>query len=277
MEKLSRVLAKVVLVCAVMFTVMGGSFALRADDYLEKFQVGSTVYTNVTVMTKTQSDIFFKHSYGFGNAKVRDVDRRTLLKLGYQLPDSGEEPTSVLDQSAQTVMESAVVTNLVADPRVQEAQALLNAQLGEVLEKITPQVIYGFVAAVIGLYLLYAFCCRQIFVKASQASLKPNLKLTPLAWIPILQQIPLLRAAGMPVWLFPAIILPPAWLVINIWWCFKIAEARGKSRIVGVLLLLPVTNVLAFFYLAFSGADKPEANAPGKVISLATPPKRAAA
>jgi hypothetical protein len=52
----------------------------------------------------------------------------------------------------------------------------------------------------------------------------------------------------------------------------KIAKARGKSAWVGVLLLLPVVNVFAFLYLAFSngasGADD-EGSEP-KVMSLQT-------
>lgn len=253
-----------------------GTASGRADDHLDTFRVGGTVYSNVTVMTKTSVDIFFKHSYGFGNAKVRDVERPVLLKLGYQLPGDDDSGKSVLDQSAQNVMESAVVTNLVADPRVQEAQAMLNDQLGDVLDKITPQVIYGIVAAVIGLYLFHCFCCRQICVKVSQAGSKPDNKLLPLIWVPVLRQIPLLRAAGLPVWLVVAVVLPPVWLGVQIWWSFKIAEARGKSRIVGVLLILPFTYVFAFLHLAFSGVSQSQAAA-GNVISLAAPPRRAAA
>ncbi len=261
---------------AVAALLVVGTAPARADDHLDTFRVGGTVYSNVTVMTKTSVDIFFKHSYGFGNAKVRDVERPVLLKLGYQLPGDDDSGKSVLDQSAQNVMESAVVTNLVADPRVQQAQAILNDQLGDVLEVITPQVMYGLVAAVVGLYLFHCFCYRQICMKVGQASAKPDNKFLPLIWVPVLRQIPLLRAAGLPAWLVLAVILPPVWLGVQIWWCFKIAEARGKSRIVGVLLILPFTYVFALLHLAFSGVSQSQAAA-GNVISLAAPPRRAAA
>jgi hypothetical protein len=33
----------------------------------------------------------------------------------------------------------------------------------------------------------------------------------------------------------------------------KIAHARGKTFLTALCLMLPVTNVLAFLYLAFSG------------------------
>ena len=65
--------------------------------------------------------------------------------------------------------------------------------------------------------------------------------------------IPLLRAAGMSPWLFLALFLPVVNLIIWIVWCFRICRVRQKSALLGILLLLPVTNILAFVYLALSG------------------------
>src|ERR1043165_6138768 len=65
------------------------------DEHLDALRVGQDVFTNVTVMTKTSKDIFFKHAHGFGNAKLRDLDRPTLLTLGYQLPPEEGEKKSV--------------------------------------------------------------------------------------------------------------------------------------------------------------------------------------
>jgi hypothetical protein len=46
-----------------------------------------------------------------------------------------------------------------------------------------------------------------------------------------------------------AVAVSVGWII----WCFKISSARGKSPLVGVMLLLPGLNVLALLYLAFSG------------------------
>ena len=83
-------------------------------------------------------------------------------------------------------------------------------------------------------------------------------------------------AAAMPGWTLLGLILPPAWPLLQVFWSFKIARARGKSWVVGLLLLLPVTNLFAFLYLAFSGNGESDAPA-SNVISLGGPPKRAAA
>jgi hypothetical protein len=41
------------------------------------------------------------------------------------------------------------------------------------------------------------------------------------------------------------------WIV----WSFKICKARGKNPALGLFLLLPLTNLLALIYLAFSKAE----------------------
>ena len=270
MHKTTSIFWKTALLTAISIA-LSLPWSTRADDHLDTLRVGSTVYTNVTVLTKTASDIFFKHSYGFGNTKVRDVDRGTLLSLGYQLPPDESEKASVFSQSAQSVLESSAVTNLVADPRVQEAQAVLAAQLGDFVELITPEVMYGTVAGIIGLYLFFSFCCRQICVKTGQRA-------SPLIWLPILKQLPLLRAANMSGWwlLLGLLLFPIGWPLMKIVWAFKICPTRGKSWVVGLFLILPVTNILAFLYLAFSGTGEIEP-ASSSVISLGPPPSRKAA
>jgi hypothetical protein len=87
-----------------------------------------------------------------------------------------------------------------------------------------------------------------------------------LVWVPLLQIIPLLRAAGMSSWWFLGWLLPPISIIAQVIWCFKIAQARAKSAFVGFMLLLPVTNLLAILYLAFSegASEKPKA-APKKI------------
>jgi hypothetical protein len=91
-----------------------------------------------------------------------------------------------------------------------------------------------------------------------------------LVWLPLVQLLPLLRAAGMSGWWFLAYLVPGLNIVAQIIWSLKIAKARGKSVWVGVLLLLPVANLFSFLYLAFSngatgGGDE---DSEPKVMSL---------
>jgi len=93
-----------------------------------------------------------------------------------------------------------------------------------------------------------------------------------LVWLPWLKLFPMFRAAGMSGWWVLACFVPVLNLMPLLLWPLKIAQARGKSVWIGVLLLLPVFNLFAFLYLAFSnGASDEEDEVPEpKVMSLQT-------
>jgi uncharacterized membrane protein YhaH (DUF805 family) len=114
-------------------------------------------------------------------------------------------------------------------------------------------------------YLFYSYCCMLICRKAGHP---PG----ALVWLPLVKLVPMFRAAGMSCWWLLALLVPVLALVPLILWPLKIAKVRGKSVWVGVLLLLPVTNLFAFLYVAFSdgapGAQE-EGSEP-KVMSLQT-------
>ena len=84
-------------------------------------------------------------------------------------------------------------------------------------------------AALLAIYLFHCLCCSRICKKAGS---EPGI----LVWIPVLQLFPLLRAAGMSGWWFLAFFVPVLNLIAQILWCFKIADARGKTALVGFLL-----------------------------------------
>jgi hypothetical protein len=90
-----------------------------------------------------------------------------------------------------------------------------------------------------------------------------------LIWIPVLQLWPLVKAAGMPGWAFLFWLLPISSPIVTVIWCFKICQARGKNAALGLLLLLPITNIITFLYLAFSNdgaAEEPEVRQPGQLV-----------
>jgi len=53
-------------------------------------------------------------------------------------------------------------------------------------------------------------------------------------------------------WWFVLFLVPFGNLVAQIVWSVKIVQARGKGILCMISLLLPVTNLFAFMYLAFS-------------------------
>lgn len=92
-------------------------------------------------------------------------------------------------------------------------------------------------------YLFGCYCYKRICEKCG---VTPGL----LIWIPILNLIPLFRAAKMSVWLILLLIVPVVGFIIYILFCVKICEARGKGAL-GVILVLLVP-IIGVPYLAFS-------------------------
>jgi hypothetical protein len=122
----------------------------------------------------------------------------------------------------------------------------------------------GILAIIVLCYLFQCYCFLLICRKAGHP---PGLWV----WLPVLQWIPLLRAAGMSAWWFVACLLPLVNLVAFIVWSVNIAKARGKSGWVAFFLILPPTSFLTLLYLAFSngGRAKEESKEP-EVMALQT-------
>jgi hypothetical protein len=106
------------------------------------------------------------------------------------------------------------------------------------------------VAGVVALYLFFCYTCLSLCRKIGK---KPGL----LIWLPVLKTFPLLDAANMPAWLFLALLVPGLNLIVAGVWCVKIAKARGYGAGPGILLMLPILNVLVFLFLAFGGGTAP--------------------
>jgi uncharacterized membrane protein YhaH (DUF805 family) len=74
----------------------------------------------------------------------------------------------------------------------------------------------------------------------------------------VLQAIPMLRAAGMSGWYFLLLCVPVVSLVVSLFWCVRISQARGKGGWTIFFLIFPLTSFLAFLYLAFSNSKDDE-------------------
>jgi hypothetical protein len=102
----------------------------------------------------------------------------------------------------------------------------------------------GLVVAV-GLYVFVCYCLKLICEKAGHP---PGV----LIWIPIVQFVPLLTVAKLPVWFIILLLIPVVNLVITIVMWVKICQARGKPGWTAILLLVPLVNIAVIPYLAFS-------------------------
>jgi len=226
-----------------------------ADVELPVLKSGTDVFTNVTVYGQTTTDLFIKHSRGYGNVKISSLDNLTLrlLKLGGETPvEKATGAVSVKAASAAATMKAKLESS--TDVRVPSQAEVLDS-----LSQFRPSP--NLIAIGLLAYLLYCAGLKLICQNAGS-------KAGPMIWFPVLQMFPLLRAAKMSGWWFVAFLIPLIGVVAHIVWCVKICKACGKSALVMVLLILPGTNVLAFLYLALSKGNA------GSTETVTPPPRQ---
>lgn len=219
-----------------------------ADQHFDLLQVGTRTYQNVTVTTKAKDYVFILHSGGLGNIKVADLSPEIREQLGYIVKKSS-------DGSAAGAWAKQTISKLET-PQVKAVQASLQQTLGrkgltaeQLRSVLDPRLVVAIVGIFLISYIFYCYCSMLICQKTGNA---PGV----LIWLPLVQIIPMLRAARMsPLW-FLALWVPVLNLVTHIVWSFRIVQARGKSGWVTLFLVLPVTNIFAFCYLAFSDTPK---------------------
>ena len=95
------------------------------------------------------------------------------------------------------------------------------------------------------IWAFFSFCIYKIAQKL-------NVENAWLAWIPIIQVVPLLEVAGKPLWWIILLLIPLVNIVIAIIIWMGVAERRGKPSWLGILMIIPIANLIIPAYLAFS-------------------------
>ena len=120
--------------------------------------------------------------------------------------------------------------------------------------------IQGFAGLVMGVLMILLIIPLYIygalaFMKIAKRTNTPN---GWLAWIPIANIYLITQIAGVPWWTMFAFLLSIipvvgqfAFAAVGIWWFWKIAEARGKPGWWGVLMIIPVVNLVILGILAW--------------------------
>jgi len=90
--------------------------AVKADD--EQFptlKVGTQVYTNVKVTSVTATDIYFSHSRGMGNAKLKDLDAQMQKHFHF-------DPAKAAAKQAEQAQANALYSKAARDAPAPKAQ-----------------------------------------------------------------------------------------------------------------------------------------------------------
>ena len=228
------------------FLLLLASSAFASEDAFDTLQVGSCTYKNVTVTTKAKNHIFITHSRGMASIKVSELPGDVLEKLGYASAAVPKAQTKVAAVWARNAMAKIDASQLKrAEATLAQAWQATKLSTNLQVPVINSRVIAIAAMILLLMYLFHGYCCMRICQKAGK---QPGV----LVWLPFLQWVPMLRAASMSAWWSIAFFIPVLNLVAYFVWSAKIIEARHKTTPLMVLLLLPITNIFAFVYLALS-------------------------
>lgn len=237
--------------------------ARGGEEAFDQLQIGTQTYKNVTVTTKSKNYIFILHSAGMTSVRVAALPEDVRTKLGYA--DLTEQPKT----NAPGVWAKATLSKLQT-PQLKGVEQRLastwHEELSLALSKlppITPKFIAMVSGVALALFFFFSYCCMLICQKAG---CNPGL----LIFVPLLQALPLLRAAQMSRWWFLPLMVPGINLIPHLVWLVKIVRARHKSGWLAVWLVFPVTSFLAFLYLAFSSGRPPEPKRPQRRVEIMT-------
>lgn len=235
--------------------------AKPAEETFPVLKTRTGSYTNVTVTTKAKSYIFILHSRGMANIRVEDLPVEVQQQLGYVTAEPKETKASVRSVIPVQASKELETVNKKFQPILDK----LRSQLPFLRPgfRVSPEVLYTALTILFLGYLFWCYCCNLICLKAKSPS-------SMLVWFPGLQMIPLFRAAGMSGWWFLACFVPLLNILALILWSVNIVKARGKIWWVSILLILPITNLLAFLYLAFSSSAPDGQSAKYQSMALQT-------
>ena len=90
-----------------------------ADEKLPVLKVGINVYSNVTVTTVTPTDIYFTHSGGMGNAKLKQLSPELQQRFGYDVKQAGAAEQK--QAAANTQYHTQVVNQASSQPLAGES------------------------------------------------------------------------------------------------------------------------------------------------------------
>lgn len=129
------------------------------------------------------------------------------------------------------------------------------------MSSMSPAYADGFAAAsfmatifiMLGVILVGYAYLAVCLMKIAQKTNTPN---GWLAWIPIANIFLMLQIAGRSMWWIILFFIPIVSLVISIIIWMDICEKTGKERWLGILMIVPLANIILPGYLAFSKSNK---------------------
>jgi len=237
--------------------------AASTDRTFSALHIGANTYRNVKVTTKNKDYVFILHSGGMTSIKVSDLSPDLLEKLGYAVAPAPKMQTTgtLTPQTSQAVHISQFKKIQTTLLQAWRGAGLVSEML---LSKLNLRRRILAAVMLLLMYLFFSYCCMLICEKTGK---KPGI----LVWLPLVQLLPLLRAASMSPWWLITLFIPVLNFVSYGLWSSKIVQARWKTFPLMLMLLIPTTSWFAFLVLAFSeGAPKKQQKPCVEIMTLET-------
>src|SRR6266571_1653094 len=107
---------------ALVFGLLISVLAVRAEEKIPWLRAGIDSYTNVTVTSVSATDIFFTHSRGVGNAKLKDLSPALQQRFHFNAGKAADAMTQQAQANAQ-YRSTAAAQKPVAKPPETKAKA----------------------------------------------------------------------------------------------------------------------------------------------------------
>ena len=225
----------VIFLLVFLFVVAGSTFraeALEQDELKPAdFRVSGVMFDRQEPMAII-NDVLVKEGEDIGGAKVLKIfDSK--VEFSYRgktfSKDVGQDCTALA----------------VADGSHRYGSCAANSEALEKIKRMAPFMWGIFFFLVIFFYVYTAVCLQKIAEKTDTEN-------PWLAWIPIANLYLWYLIAKPAIWWFILLFIPYANIVaVAVIW-MSIAEARKKPKWLGILMLLPIVNLIMMGYLAFS-------------------------
>ena len=222
-----------------------------ADEAVPVIQTKTDTYKDVTLISRTKTHVFVKHSRGVATLKTAELPQEILVGLGVLTPEAVEQANVKSSGSSNLAKALAPIGEMA-----QSLPASLNGKSAAGLKvpadfKLPADaktIIMVAVGIMVLFHLFFSYCAMLICRKAGT---EPGI----MVWLPILQAYSLIRAAGMSGWWFVACFVPGVNIVLLVMWSLNIAKVRGKGVFTSICLIFLPVHPFAFLYLAFSGGS----------------------
>src|ERR1051325_1150453 len=111
------------------------AFSAWADEKLPLLEVGSTIYTNVTITAVTATDIYFKYDKGVANAKLKDLGSDLQKRFRFDPTRAEAVKTPTADASTLSAVSEQTITRknaqAIMDDAIARVKAIINQPVGQ--------------------------------------------------------------------------------------------------------------------------------------------------